>query len=326
MTWSAVSENIYFDSALADIPQDVDLRLVKHLDPTSCRFRLLYSLGLREANASMVAEKIEHLHMHGSLQFHRATLPYHAQFIFKHRPSGTLRDFYSLKVITRDNQILPASQVYMDDPKHASLPLSNCLALPDAHFLHADYESLPWATSDSHLQDWRDWLHQRLKIAIAPRILSSALSSELRTFLKSADTSQILAFFKEYGIDLVARTQQVPAARKELRELIVVTSTGDRRPLESTYLARRSLARFADLPFLPLDNPDAHHWDFLSAFGVSSQVDCGFYLKQLITLSEKPPVITTEDDDDDVTLEEAKDYYKQLEARFHDNDHAKSIG
>lgn len=124
----------------------------------------------------------------------------------------------------------------------------------------------------------------------------------------------------------MARTQQVPAARKELRELIVVTSTGDRRPLESTYLARRSLARFADLPFLPLENPDAHHWDFLSAFGVSSQVDCRFYLKQLITLSEKPPVITTEDDDDDATLEEAKDYYKQLEARFHDNDHAKSIG
>lgn len=137
-TWVAVSENIYFDSALADIPQDVDLRLVKHLDPTSSRFRLLHSLGLREANADMVAEKIEYLHMHGSLQFHRATLPYHAQFLFKHRPSGTLRDFYSLKVITRDNQILPAAQVYMDDPKHASLPLSSCLVLPDTHFLHAD--------------------------------------------------------------------------------------------------------------------------------------------------------------------------------------------
>ena len=316
--WVTPGESgIYFDSAIDDIPQDLDLKLVKCLDTHSTLRRLLEDLGIREVDCIEVAKRINALHSGPTSELNPRTLPSHARFFFKH-PSE-LPAFHTivgrLKVLTNRNTIASAGTVYMDHPTHSSLPLSRFLAKPHspAQFLHADYNVLPWPHPDEELRTWKEWLHEKLHVHIFPKIYDSSLSPEFSRFLNEADSKELLAVLKEYTPDMLDRLRACHHAMKEMKKTPVMTSDGKKWPLQDTNLPRKSLLQFVRLPFLRVEDPEDPSWDFLRLYGVSVQVDGMLYLSELKRFREEHRDLDR--DASEGLLEQVKVYYKQLDAR-----------
>ncbi|KAJ3535491.1 hypothetical protein NM688_g6968 [Phlebia brevispora] len=304
--WTWVTPEVFFHSFLTDIPGDLTLKL----------------LGVKEANVSAVAEQLRNLHTYssGSLARNPHVLPSHAWFLFQHRHEVSL-DPFPLQVLTRGSTILPASEVYMDHVRHTSPSLSDCLGEFGAPFLHSLYD-MKRTDFLSEFHQWKDWLHRVMRVNIAPRISKSpsALSPEFRMFLEVSGTGTVLLFLKEYAPDIMASLRASPGALQQLREVRVVAKDGVSRPLQTTYIPRSPLTRFPHLPFLDLADPGDGVWDFLSELGVSFQLDSLFYLKQLRELSER-----SQDSSGREIFSEVEECYKQLAARFYDNDRADDI-
>ena len=304
---SSAGGDIYFDSAIADIPHDLGVMIVKPLELRSARRALFESLGVKEANYNAIATCIHSLHQYNAYALNAQTLVSHARFLYNHRFEITIS--YSLRVLSADNKVLAAKDAYMDHPAYSSLKLSHILRSPRALFLHPDYHTdatLPYFFSSL----WYEWLRLTLKVQIVPKYDRNGLSAEFGAFLASASTQDKLGFLWVYG-EAIRGLLDLPAAMKALRETTVVTSDGLSHALCNTYLKREALERFDDLPFLPVTDPRNAGWDFLLSLGVSSQVNGAFYLKELTRLAEREV--------DDTTLDTARGIYKQLDARFRDD-------
>ena len=314
-SWTfAAHGDLFFNSALADIPQDLGLQLVKELDVSSSQYRLLQDLGVKEASPTKVAELIAVFHWRTPVrQLAQADLSSHVRFLFRHWSQLERRTFNRIWVLTDANVVLSPTEVYMDYPTHTSFILRRCLRGPNAHFLHPSYDNLPWSSSKDENLAWRDWLHLELGIHIAPRLGDGGLSQEFRDFARQADTVELLLFLREYFEDMAQQVIAHDAARQELRDLQVTTSHGAKHSLHSTFLPRGHLSQFRDLPFLPINDPDDNRWDFLGTLGVSFQVDGTLFLKELVRLSETRLAPASLFDE---TLAKARVLYKQLEVRF----------
>lgn len=154
-------------------------------------------------------------------------------------------------------------------------------------------------------------------VATAPKIPNGRPSQELDDLIerwRTSDSRQLLDFLRRFWLDL--GTQLSSESHRTtfcnyLSAKPILCSDGALVELRSTFLlspAIRRLVDGADLPLLPVSDPDAN-WDFLREFGVSTTVDGAFFLKRLLALAQTP------------NAEEARvaALYKQLEARFKDS-------
>ena len=319
--WTSVSEgHAFFGSTTTDIPRDLGLRMVKNMNTVSSHYKLLHVLGVKDAKLPHVVDLITTLHRGTSvLQNSQTALVSHSRFLFKHRTELTRRKFTDnggrICVVTSQNKIVPATEVYMDHPNHGSVPLSRCFAELGVHFIHSEYLASPDGNPED--QDaWIEWLQTAYGVRTSPKINDDGLSRELRAFVYSAPTQEVLLFLKEYWEEIWVRLKHSNGARTELRALTITASNGSRCPLETTYIARGTLTRFRDLPFLPVADPEDRGWDFLNELGVTTKVDGVLYLKELIRLSQKPlaPIL----DGVDPVLEMVRGYYQQLTVRYVD--------
>lgn len=315
--WTSANAGVvYFDSTVADIPQDLGMMLVKRLGPFSERRRLLEQLDVKEADYTEVAKQIHYLHESNSRSRSSRFLVSHAHFLFNHRYE--IEFSCSLYVLSKDGAVIAAKDAYMDHPAFSSPKLSSVLDSPTAHFLHPDYDVQP-NSAFSHSTSWKDWLRDQLCVNVAPKYNSFTLSVEFIEFLDSATTQEKLAYIKQYR-DTIHGVIQYPSAAKFVRETQVTTSDGVERALCTTYLKRDVLERFSDLPFLPISDPKDATWDVLTLLGVSCHVNFLFYLKELTRYSERAT-----HGNPGSTLNMARDFYKQLEARFRDDGNETAI-
>lgn len=286
--------------------------------------RLLTQLGVKTADPSTVIARLQDLHLRSPEQ-HRTALASHAWFIFNHRSAPSAQSF-DLKVVTTDNSVVSASQAYMDHPIVSSPSLSGYLSRSIALFIHRDYDSYQCAVPAGRFLEWKNWLHHKMQVRITPRIYpypEARLSDEFRLFLTSATTDNVLRLLTYMSDELCALPTSSDAL-KELRGIPVVTTDRVSRPLETTYIPRRSLTRLgnSDLPFLPIPDPESPRWEYLRKLGVSFEVNSGFYLKQLIRLSQRKDAEQYAEQD---TKKMVSELYKQLDARFNDDGLADAI-
>lgn len=125
---SADGGDLFFDSSMEDVPHDLNFRLVKLLDPRSNHYRLLQDLGIKDVNSLDVVNKILTLHYLHPDQLSPDALPSHAHYLFRNRTMLAHYDLTCFRVLTRDNEIVYASEAYMDHHKFMSPSLSSCLS------------------------------------------------------------------------------------------------------------------------------------------------------------------------------------------------------
>lgn len=313
---SAATGNIFFNTALDDIPTDLPFTFVRPFDENSSQYHLLVFLGITDAAASHVVSKIVTKHS-GPLKakaLKGPSLLAHARFLCKYA-YGRAYTKGNVKVLCQDGTVRPADVVYMDDnDEPPEFQPSALLGHYGAALLHDSYyESTPQDARDV----WLDWLRDKLHISTSPRILTGRLSPEFSSFAHSAATPVVLAALRHHWKKLSKHLNDDCPALQDLRGIEVECSDGIRRSLDATYLARGPLRRFGDLPFLDISDPDSKSWDFLSKLGVVLTLNCDFYLKRLIQHSGKAC--------DEHTEEQVKEIYQQLQARFHDDSYQNTI-
>lgn len=315
-TWvSAATPNVFFDGSLSDIPADLELNLVdsNRLPEHSFHHQLIAALGVTRVVVSDIISQIVRMHDVFLPANAQSSLLTHAKFVFRHGQHRT----YNLRVLCKDGQTRMADSVYMDSREpHAPAGLQPSVLLEPhgaAILHHSYYDNAPCDAKDA----WFRWLHSCLRINTCPRIVHGELSSEFSKFVHFTSTSTFLSALQYYWNQLSQCFTYHCRAQKELADVEVLCSDGTRRPLRSTFLKRRALQQFRDLPFLPLSHPESDTWDFLSILGVNMSLNSAFYLKRLIECSGQATVDKTEED--------ILEIYTQLQARFNDDSYNAEI-
>ncbi|KAJ6631464.1 hypothetical protein B0H10DRAFT_1978899 [Mycena sp. CBHHK59/15] len=320
-SWVSFSNDLLFNSDVADIPQDLNLRLVAKLDPESSCFRLLTRLGVKNADVAIVSTEILAMHMHSNGRLSPALLLAHAHFIFAHRDAPRSPDPDSLKqlyLLAQDNTFVRASELYMDHGKSRITPLSDIISR--TRFIHPSYCDAPRSSSR---QVWQMWLQNVLGVNVSPRMIHGQFSPEFLRFLSSSfesltGTEQALRALRDYWPQFQSG-HIAPNAIQDLRNTIVTVQNRDggssQCKLSTTAVWRRPLRTFPHLPFLPINDPENGCWDFLGQLRVTLRPDSLLYLKWLQTLSQE----NSEDTGTIISI------YQQLDARFDDDDSAHII-
>lgn len=299
------SSDIYFDSKLAGVPQDLGLRILKADIPwQSWRYLLFEKCGIREADSRRVAFKILELHRGRFPPTSLQSLISHALFMFAHRHSKDFPSAKELRVMDEQGLIAKGQEVYADIQNHRqSIKMSNILPSP-ARFLHLEYLR---QDSGGKREDWESWLFNNLGVNSVPRLIEGQLSPEFEALIEIIDTRQLLVVLKESWPHWSRNLSAI--AKSKLSEIAVDCEDGTRHSLKATYLKTEQLTEFSDLPFLPVEEPASSDWDFVRELKVTLRVDGTFYLGRLIAFKDAQI-----QDEGTVT-----GIYKQLEARFSDN-------
>jgi hypothetical protein len=302
-SWISSSDtyNVFFDLKAFNIPSDLGLHsLQAGIKKYSNRYRLFDELGVKSADPAIVGQKILELHG-GRWTGSVVSLICHAQFMFAHRSWRGFPAADSLRLMDKQGNTARGNELYMDFPDCQSM--HGLLPSPPARFIHPAYLL---AYEDESKSDWLQWLRRSLLVNVFPRLVLGDLSPEFIAMTRTMDSRKILAVLKLSWDEWQRRLSQGAIAK--LAQIVVTCENGSSCTLSATYIGRKSLRNY-DLPFLPIDNPDDHHWSFLKHLGVSTEVDGSFFLKRLIQLQKAGCA--------DETL--ITDTYKQLEARFHDD-------
>ncbi len=309
---NASAGNVFFDSHLGDVPQDMDINLVaSQVSNKSYHYRLLRDLDVKEADVSNIAHQLLSLHSNPSLDTrHHSALPSHARFLFRHESELSLSAGFPFWVLTRNGDIIRANDAYMNHSSYQSPSLEEYFQSTHGRFLHNDYFDVSMDTRTS--SRWNSFLRSRLGLNISPRVVNNALSPEFENFLANSDTTTILSFLKTFWSDLAPKLEDSSDSLKQLQGVRVRTSDGALRAFDKSFIARNTLRRFTDLPFIVVQDPENKSWDFLRKLGVSFEVDSIFYLNRLVHLSETYPA-------EAIPEEQVYECYQQLEARFEDD-------
>jgi hypothetical protein len=303
--WVSFSQDLIFNSVKAHIPQDLDLRSLISLSPTSSRYRLFSAMGVKETDPAMISKKV--LELHGYKRVSPEHLLSHAHFLFTHRGDRGAPTRYELRrlyLLNQENVSTKALNLYMNHREESIMPLSDIISSP-ALFLHDSYAHAP---QDSSEDAWHKWLRDDVQVNVAPRVVNGRFSPEFDQYLSQASTNEVLRALRDYWPQLQSANSQ---AIEELANRDIVSFDGDksRCKLSATALRRGTLSSFSHLQFLPVDNPEDDGWDFLGKFGVMLRPDGLLYLKWLQRLSLE----NSEDADTILSI------YKQLEAHFEDD-------
>lgn len=306
-TWTSASEagsDIYFDSKIAGIPEDLGLRLLStKLAPGTSRHRLFEALGVRQADSKQVAAKILELHSRRSKPKSAQSFIDHAVFMFVHR--YPVRNGFL--VVDEQGAIANGKDLYIDllDSRQ-TIRMRDILPFP-ARFLHPGYLKMDM---DNASEDWSLWLKDSIGLNVFPRLVDGALSPEFMALAKHVSSSVFLVVLKEVWPKWSGKLS--PEGLSRLQSLQISCEDGSIQALNSTYLRRGPLVHYPDLPFLPVKLPAAGHWQFLRDLGVVLHVDVIFFLRRLLVLKTQTKYST----------HDAQKYYKQIEARFDDDSEA----
>lgn len=295
------STNVFFKSKLSGIPTDLGLRIIAtHIPSQSWTYRLYEQLGVRESDSQRVANKILELHRRSNAISLRELLS-HATFMFVHRHSRAFPSAAGLRVADEDGKVVMGHDIYADILSAQQSKGMRGLLPPPARFIHANYLQADLG------EEWKQWLCDSVGVNTHPRLVHGQLSPEFNALAHSVDTKTLLIVLRESWSQWSPKLST--AAYDKLSEIVVQCGDGRKFKLKETFVKRGVLANYLDIPFLPVDNPDSHIWDFLSRLGVTMQVDGPFFLRRLrnIRKSQIPERASVEDT------------YKQLEARFDDD-------
>jgi hypothetical protein len=283
-----------FDTDICDIPPGLGLESVISV---KFRYPLLYKLGVRPADATLIAERILGLRSRSNVE----TRVKQTRFLFKHRHLISSSIHYKgLKVIDERCQNGYGHDMYVHvSESDGRFNLYDIL--PDsARFLHFEYYGVHGGLES----EWIDWLCDIVRLNDAPRIIGGILSPEFEEMVLKLDSRDLLLVLKQYWRRIVLHLSK--DGIRQLSQTEVECESGEVLPLKDTFLRKKTLARYNDaLAFLPIDDPNEESWDFLGTLGVSTELDPPFLIKLLDIWQEK--------DEKDVPVE---NIYKQLDARF----------
>jgi hypothetical protein len=300
-TWTSADSkgDIMFDSALVDIPRDLDLRVLSPIVKShTLRYWLFRNLGVKQAIPKVVATKILELHRSASCPQSRESLIQHARFLFAYRFDKDVPRPTGVRVMDQKGDIAEGTEVHSDFPDVERI-VSLTVLPPPARFLHADY---------LEEQDWWRWLRNEIGVKHYPRLVDDGdLSPEFLELSGTIDARRLLLLLKETWPQWEGSLSI--KAKPQLANIEVICKDGSKHPLKATYLARGAVATFSDLPFLPISDPEHRDWDFLLDLGVTYKVDGDFFIKRLVRIKDGG-------DHDDTTI---KAMYEQIQARFDDN-------
>ncbi|KAL1659087.1 hypothetical protein GGF50DRAFT_131293 [Schizophyllum commune] len=313
-TWSSKVDGlkIYFDFNLGDIPDDLGLYRLRPSTDLSLAPRSFYQrMGVQAAKPADIAKQLMERHRHNP-PTELAALIKHARFLFTHRE--TVHGAVSLnhfRVMDSQGELGHGKDMYL--PGESSGRLETVLPSPPARFLHHAY--IEQYSNDPTLQKkWLKWLSDGsngLGLHTSPRLTADMkLSEEAALMLEKVNTRQLLAILKRHWSGDRGSTKLSRDAQNQISNTLVECG-GVRVQLRQTYVKRNSLADdTSGLPFLPLDEPENPEWDFLRRFGVSSEINGSFYLRQLKGLQSQGEALSEED---------MNALYRQLETRFNDD-------
>lgn len=299
------TSDIFFNSELAVIPQDLGLRILQaDIPQSSGRQSLFQCLGVRKAIPQHVAQKILKLHRSHNPPKSLQSLISHAIFMFNHRRSTGNLSAIRLRVMDEEGLVAESQEVYADiRSERQTIRMCGTLR-PPARFLHREYLCQDGGESKA---GWESWLLDDLGVNLFPRLIEGQLSPEFEALVETIETRQLLTILKETWPHWSICISE--AAKLQLSEFVVDCEDGSKRSLKNAYLKRGPLAKYPDLPFLPIDEPISPDWDFLRLLKVTLQMDGTFFLGRLIDLKD----VQSEDG------EAIYEIYLQLQARFDDD-------
>jgi hypothetical protein len=301
----SLTSDICFNSELTVIPQDLGLRILQADIPQSSSRHLLFQrLGVRTAIPQHVAQKILELHRSHNPPKSLQSLISHAIFMFNHRHSTDFFSAIRLRVMDEEGLVAESQEVYADiQSERQTIRMCGTLR-PPARFLHREYLRQDGGESKAK---WESWLLDDLGVNSFPRLIDGQLSPEFEALVEKIETRQLLTILRETWPHWSTCISE--AAKLQLSEFVVDCEDGSKRSLKTTYLKRGPLAKYPDLPFLPIDEPISPDWDFLRLLKVTLQMDGTFFLSRLIDLKD----VQSEDE------EAIYEIYSQLQARFDDD-------
>jgi len=299
------TSDICFNSDLAVIPQDLNLRVLRaDIPESSSRYELFVRLGVRKANPQHVAQKILQLHRSYNPPKSLQSLVSHAIFMFNHRHSINFSSAIGLRVMDEEGLVAESQEVYADIQSERQTIRMCGILRPPARFLHREYLLQVCVESKA---EWESWLLDKLGVNLFPRLINGQLSPEFEALVETIETHQLLTILKETWPHWSTCISE--AAKLQLSEIVVDCEDGSRRSLKTAYLKRGRLAEYTDLPFLLIDEPNSPDWDFLRSLKVTLQMDGTFFLGRLIDLQD----VQSEDE------EAICEIYSELQARFKDD-------
>ena len=314
-TWAVASlgSRFMFPPAGVSIPDGLDLQSIAPGIPMfSSRYNLFARFGVLQPNPVTIANKI--LSAGGPRNVGDRVA--HARFFFVHRTVPNMPLAARLRLVDESGKDAQGDELYLDLPgEDGTLALRDALSPYVARFLHPDYLwAYPEEATDDKSDDegtdtrseWIDWLRDYVGVSVVPRVLNGHLTSDFLDRAPELAGHELLASLRAWWPRLSIRLSEVGK-----RALGAVPIEG--RQLDRLYLRRGALARAdqgLELPFVPVDNPDDHGWDFLEQLGVATRLNALFFVNKLIHMQGQG----------EKDSEAVAEIYKQLDARFDEDE------
>jgi hypothetical protein len=316
---AALASTLTFSPGV-NIPDDLGLQsIVPGISLFSPRYQLFVYLGVMPANPVPIARKI--LTVLGPRSV--AARVAHARFFFDHRREPGMPPAMRLRLVDEWGEAAQGNELYLDLPgTDGALPLRDAL-LPTARFLHPDYLSAyPEFTTDYKTDandangadgvfedtrnEWLNWLRDHVGINVVPRVHHGHIMHEFLDHTSTLGGRELLVSLRAWWPRLLLQLSDEGA-----RALGSISVAG--RRLDTLYLRRRTLARLdvaRELPAIPVDDPEDNAWDFLEKLGVATRISALFFVNKLVHMQAKG----------EKDYETVKDIYKQLDARFDEDE------
>jgi hypothetical protein len=256
---------------------------------------LFRSIGILPCQQSSICNIILRAHAQNSPSaFSVDDLVSHAVYLFKagHTPSASAKFFFANNKGEQSDR-----KTYLTFGSTGNIV--RCLFQPDRGVfsqLHTNYEV---AVSYSEQDEWFDWLSTWPNIETQLHLHAKGkLSPELR-YIHEHDGSRVfLATLRDIsdhiGTHLVyppSSASEISSIKQEIQALEVKTHDGV-FPLGETALPIFETGNDSFMHLIELENPRSRSWLFLKEFGVLTDVDLSFYMRQLMgmkeNLSKKP--------------------------------------
>lgn len=169
-----------------------------------------------------------------------------------------------------------------------------------ADFVSMQYMEAEASTAVSHGRSWLQWLETIVGLRRRPALTAlygTGLSRIMLHILKTRPAD----FIPTLQAHWTAEYEQVVAKSEAVRKLLSSTEVRCERisptalsrtwlPTEALRAEAQKIGLLEHIPFLSLPNSVTNHgfgrWDFLTIFGVGSQIGLGFYL-DLLTLAQR---------------------------------------
>ena len=302
------------------IPDDIGLQsIAPHIIKSSPRYQLFVRLGVMPTNPVLIAKKI--LTVMGPRSV--AARITHARFFFDHRTVPNMPPAMLLRPVDKQGKSAQGDELYLDLPGvDGALSLRDALS-PAARFLHPDYLSAYLEGThgeetdedgthgaDYEFEDtrseWLDWLRDRVGVNVVPRVLDDRLSPEFLDRAPALKGRELLTSLRVWWPRL-----GLHLTREGARSLGAISIAGWR--LDTLYLRRGALAHISEalkLPYIPVDDPEDHRWDFLELLGVVTRVNVSLFVNKLVHMQARG--------EKDHRM--VGDIYKQLDARFDEDE------